>query len=213
MESHSRTVTWLCLIVLLAAVPLAAQQAASNPALMNPSSLTETAPDRYTVKFETSIGDIEIRVNKDWAPLGADRFYNLVKNGFYDECRFFRVVPNFIVQFGMPADPAVSKVWANASFQDDPVKRGNTRGRVVFATAGPNTRTTQLFINTNDNTFLDDQGFAAFGEVSKGMNLVTKINAEYGEQPNQGMIRSQGNAYLNKDFPKLDYIIRATIIE
>jgi peptidyl-prolyl cis-trans isomerase A (cyclophilin A) len=213
MESRFHTAIQIGLILLLVAVPLAAQQAGTNSALLNPSSLTETAPDRYTVNFETSLGDIEIRVNKDWAPLGADRFYNLVKNGFYDECRFFRVVPNFVVQFGMPADPAVSKAWANANIQDDPVKRGNTRGRVVFATSGPNTRTTQIFININDNSYLDDQGFAAFGEVRKGMDLVTKINAEYGEGPNQGMIRTQGNAYLNENFPKLDYIIKATIVE
>ena len=213
MRSRFHTAVQLSVLFLLVAFSLAAQEADAKPDLLVPSSLTETAPDEYTVRFETSQGDVEIQVNRTWAPRGADRFYNLVKNGFYDEARFFRVVNDFIVQFGLPADPAVGKAWASATFQDDPVRRPNRRGWVVFATAGPNTRTTQVFINTNDNDFLDAQGFAPFGQVTKGMNIVTRFNSEYGEAPDQGLIRSQGNAYLSGQFPKLDYIIKATIVE
>jgi len=213
MRSRFYIAAQLSLLLLLVAFPIAAQEASAEPDLLVPSSLTETAPDDYRVKFETSKGDVEIRVNRSWAPQGADRFYNLVKNGFYDDARFFRVVDGFIVQFGLPADPAVGKAWMSATIPDDPVRRPNRRSWVVFATAGPNTRTTQVFINTNNNEFLDDQGFAPFGQVTEGMNVVTNFNSEYGEAPDQGRIRTQGNAYLNAQFPNLDYIIKATIVE
>ncbi len=213
MASRFRTAAPLWLMALLVTVALAAQQAATNSVLMSPSKLTETAPDTYTVKLETSRGDIEIGVERAWAPLAADRFYNLVKNGFYDECRFFRIVPNFVVQFGMPADPALSKVWDKATMKDEPVKRGNLRGRVVFATSGRNRRTTQIFINLDDNHNLDYQGFATFGQVTGGWSNVFRLNPQYGERPDQRKIRTQGNAYLSENFPKLDYIIKATIVE
>jgi peptidyl-prolyl cis-trans isomerase A (cyclophilin A) len=199
--------------LMLASVGLAGQAANPNKAkLMNPAGMTEQAPPTYTVNLNTSKGLIVIQVHRDWAPIAADRFYNLVKNGFYDEARFFRVVPNFMVQFGMNADPAVTRAWSGAPMKDEPTKQGNKKGYVTFARTGaPNSRGTQLFINYKDNNFLDAQGFAAFGEVTKGMDIAESITAQYAEKPNQGEITSQGNAYLNKEFPKLDFIKTATI--
>jgi peptidyl-prolyl cis-trans isomerase A (cyclophilin A) len=196
---------------MLASVVLAGQ-GPDKTKLKNPAALTEQAPASYKVNLDTTKGLIVIQVHRDWAPLAADRFYNLVKNGFYDEARFFRVVPNFMVQFGMNADPAVTRAWANVPMKDEPTKQGNKRGYVTFArTSAPNSRGTQLFINYKDNNFLDAQGFAAFGEVTTGMDVAEKITSQYGEKPNQGEITASGNAYLNKEFPKLDYIKTATI--
>ncbi|MCG5053604.1 MAG: peptidylprolyl isomerase [Myxococcales bacterium] len=180
---------------------------------LSPDKLTETAPDKFTAVFETSAGTFEVEVDRSLAPKGADRFFNLVKHGFYDETRFFRVVPNFIVQWGLSGDPALNSTWREARIEDDPGKTTNARGTLVFATAGPNTRTTQLFINLKDNAFLDSMGFAPFGRVTKGMDVVEKITSEYGESPNQTQIQTQGNAYLVQAFPKLDYIKKASIQE
>jgi peptidyl-prolyl cis-trans isomerase A (cyclophilin A) len=191
----------------------AAPAAARPNPLMNPAALKAIAPELYRVKFTTTHGDFTVEVHRDWAPLGADRFYNLVKNRFFSDAAFFRYVPNFIVQFGLPADPKVAAVWQSANIKDDPVKQGNTKGTVVFATAGPGTRTTQLFVNLNDNTrSLDAQGFSAFGTVTEGMDVVQGLYSGYGEQPNQGAITAQGKAYLDKSFPKLDSIKSATVI-
>jgi peptidyl-prolyl cis-trans isomerase A (cyclophilin A) len=198
---------FVAVVVLAGAVALGAQA----DKLKNPAALVEQAPANYKASFDTSAGKFVIDVHRAWAPKGADRFYNLVKNGFYNECRFFRVVPNFMVQFGLNGDPAIQSVWANASITDDPVKQSNKKGYVTFATRGKDTRTTQVFINFKDNGFLDSQGFAPFGEVSSGMDVVEKINDQYGEKPNQGSIQSQGNAYLKAQFPKLDYVKTATI--
>ena len=145
--------------------------------LRNPASLTEKAPATYKVNFDTSKGAFVVEVHRDWAPNGADRFYNLVKNGFYDDVRFFRVIPNFMAQFGIHGNPGVMAAWRPAQIKDDPVKQSNKRGTLTFATAGPNTRTTQLFINFGDNAALDKQGFAPIGEVVKGMDVVDKIAA------------------------------------
>ena len=183
----------------------------SKEMLKTPSALTEQAPATYKAKFDTSKGPFVIEVHRAWAPKGADRFYNLVKNGFFDDTRFFRVVPDFMVQFGIHGDPAIQKNWANANIQDDSKNQSNKKGFVTFATRGPNTRTTQIFINYKDNGFLDSQGFTPFGQVVTGMEVVEKINNQYGEKPNQGSIQSEGNAYLNKDFPKLDFVKKATI--
>ena len=177
--------------------------------LMEPASdeMKTEAPQKYAVTFETTVGNFVLTVYRDWAPRGADRFYNLVTNGFYNEQRFFRVVPGFVVQWGMSGDPEITKQWANAHFLDDPVKESNTRGRISFAaTNRPNSRTTQVFINLGDNTNLDDMRFAPFGEVTEGLDVVEKINAEYGQQANQGSIAEQGNAYLQEVFPNMDYI-------
>lgn len=185
--------------------------------LSNPASLNEKAPATYKVKFDTSKGAFVVEVHRAWAPNGADRFYNLVKNGFYNDARFFRVISGFMVQFGINGNPQISKVWRDANIKDDPVKASNTRGMITFATAGPDTRTTQVFVNFGNNAGLDDQGFAPFGQVISGMEVVDSIYAEYGEGaprgdgPDQGLVQSQGNAYLKKDFPKLDYIKTATI--
>jgi len=186
--------------------------AAVRPSLLNPASLTARAPADFKVKFTTSAGDFLVEVHKDWAPLGADRFYNLVRRGFFTNASFFRVVPGFVVQFGLSADPAVNKVWEKATIKDDPVKQSNKRGALVFATAGPNTRTTQLFINFADNVRLDGMGFAPFGEVIDGMDVVDKIYAGYGEQPHQDLITAQGDAYISKNFPKIDKIKLARVL-
>ena len=181
----------------------------NEEALMEPTSdeMKTEAPEEYAVTFETTAGNFVLTVYRDWAPRGADRFYNLVTNGFYNEQRFFRVVPGFVVQWGMSGDPEITKEWANAQFLDDPVKESNTRGRISFAaTNRPNSRTTQVFINLGDNTNLDGMRFAPFGEVTEGMDVVDKINAEYGQQASQGYIAEQGNAYLQEAFPNMDYI-------
>ncbi|GBD31837.1 MAG: hypothetical protein KatS3mg081_1584 [Gemmatimonadales bacterium] len=193
----------------------AAEAAAPANPLLNPNSpeMNQTAPDVYRVRFETSKGEFIVEVTRAWAPKGADRFYNLVRHGFYDGARFFRVVPGFVVQFGINGDPQISARWRTARIEDDPVTQSNRRGTITFATAGPNSRTTQVFINYADNTNLDGQGFAPFGRVVQGMDVVDRINAEYGQSPNQGMIQQRGNAYLEAEFPRLDYIIRATVVQ
>jgi len=187
--------------------------------LMNPAALTEKAPDAFRVKFETSKGDFVVEVSRAWAPNGADRFYNLVKNGYYDEVRFFRVVRGFMAQFGISGDPAVGAIWRIANIQDDPVKASNTRGMVTFATAGRNTRTTQLFINYGDNSGLDPQGFSPFGKVVEGMEVVDGLHSGYGDAPprgsgpDQGRLQKEGNAYLSSEFSKLDFIKKATVVK
>jgi peptidyl-prolyl cis-trans isomerase A (cyclophilin A) len=158
-----------------------------------------------------------IEVTRAWAPKGADRFYNLVKNGFYDNVRFYRVISGFMAQFGINGDPAIMASWRAAQISDDPVSQSNTRGMVSFATAGANTRTSQVFINFGDNPRLDQFGFAPFGKVVSGMNVVDSLNGEYGENaprgsgPDQSRLQAEGNAYLIKDFPRMDYIRKATI--
>jgi len=177
-----------------------------------PASFQVRAPATFNVTFDTTKGPVVVEVHRDWAPIGADHLYELVKSGYFDGCRFFRVVPHFIVQFGIGGDPAATRKWKASNLKDDPVLRHNTRGTLVYATAGPNTRTTQLFINLVDNTqSLDPQGFAPFGNVVSGMDAVDTIYPGYGEAPDQGAIERQGNAYLQGQFPKLDYIRKATI--
>ena len=206
------TVVTVAALTLATASLFAAGQAAGAASIKNPASLKETAPATYRANFDTSAGTFVVEVHRDWAPLAADRFYNLVKNGFFDNARFFRVVPNFMVQFGINGDPAIAASWQNANLKDDPSgKQSNKKGYVTFATRGKDTRTTQVFINFKDNSFLDSQGFAPFGEVTTGMDVVEKITDQYGEKPNQGSIQSQGNTYLKAQFPKLDYVKKATI--
>jgi peptidyl-prolyl cis-trans isomerase A (cyclophilin A) len=184
----------------------------AKSALMKPSALKEKAPAMYTAKFDTTAGVFQVEVHTDWAPNGADRFYNLVKNGYYDGCRFFRVVPGFMVQFGINGDPAIQRNWESATIPDEPVKQGNTRGSITYAkTSAPNSRTTQVFINFKDNSGLNRTGFAPFGKIISGMDVVDKIYSAYGERPEQARIQTEGTAYLAKSFPKLDYIKKATI--
>lgn len=185
--------------------------AAGHASLLRPATLNATAPAEFKVRFTTTVGDVVLQVHRDWAPLGADRFYNLVKNGFYSNAAFFRVVPRFVVQFGLSPNPAYSKVWQEAKIQDDKVTHSNKRGTLVFATAGPNTRTTQLFINTVDNARLDGMGFAPFGEVVEGMENVDKIFPGYGQRPDQEQIVAEGDAYITKNFPEMDKIKTAKV--
>lgn len=180
--------------------------------------MNEQAPDTYRARFETSKGDFVIEVHRDWAPNGADRFYNLVRSGYYDGVRFFRVIDGFMAQFGMHPDPLVTAQWRAAQIQDDPVVESNTRGRVTFAMTGqPNSRTTQVFINYRDNSNLDEMGFAPIGEVVEGMEVVDQLYSGYGEGaprgsgPDQAQIQARGNEYLNAEFPELDYIVHASI--
>jgi peptidyl-prolyl cis-trans isomerase A (cyclophilin A) len=203
----TRLATALALAVALMAPSMAAAQAS----LKNPASLNEKAPATYKVRLDTTAGPVVIEVHRDWAPLGADRFYNLVKNGFYDNVRFFRVIPGFMAQGGMNGDPAIQKLWGRNNFPDDPVKQSNKRGFVTFAkTQAPNSRSTQFFINYRDNSNLDSQGFAPFGQVLSGMEAVDKFEA-YKNVPDQGLITAEGNAYLQRDYPKLTVIKKATI--
>ena len=219
MKKARYFVSFGALVMLAAASLLLAQ--APNAALKDPAALKEMAPAMYKVNFDTSAGLFEVEVHRDWAPNGADRFYNLVKNGFFDNARFFRVITGFMVQFGISGDPSVNAVLRNARIPRDPVKESNKRGYLTFAMQGgpngPDTRTTQVFINFRDNANLDGSGFAAFGMVTKGMDVVDKFYAGYGEGapsgngPSQERLQSEGNAYLTKEFPKMDYIKKATI--
>jgi peptidyl-prolyl cis-trans isomerase A (cyclophilin A) len=183
--------------------------------LLTPAKWKEKAPDTYKVKFETTRGDFTITVTRAWSPLGADRFYNLVKHHFYDNAAFFRVVPQFVVQFGISSTPSVSGAWKHTEIKDDPVTQTNKRGTIVFATAGPNTRTTQVFINLKDNGRLDGMGFSPFGVVDGGgMNVVEMMYEGYGDSagPDQDQLEKQGDPYLRKGWPKLDYIKSATLL-
>jgi len=197
----------------------ASQRPAPRISLLNPSYFKEQAPATFKARFTTTKGDFVVEVTRAWAPLGADRFYNLVKNHFYDGAAFFRVLPGFVAQFGLSARPEVSRVWASANIKDDPVTQSNLQGYLTFATAGPNTRTTQLFINLADNKALDRMGFAAFGKVIEGMDVVQNFYSGYGEGaprgngPDQGRITNEGKAYLDKSFPRLDSIKTAEIVQ
>ena len=179
-------------------------------AILALAGAANAAPAAYQVKFETSAGDFVIDVTRDWAPNGADRFYDLVTAKFFDDCRFFRVMKGFMVQWGINGTPSVNEHWA--SIKDDDVRKSNSKGRISFAAAGKNSRTTQVFINYGDNSRLDRSGFSPFGEVSTGMDVVEKIFAQYGEEPDQLKIRTQGNAFLQGRYPRLDYIKKATIV-
>jgi peptidyl-prolyl cis-trans isomerase A (cyclophilin A) len=187
-------------------------------ALLHPALLKDRSPDEYKVKFTTTRGDFTVTVNRAWAPIGADRFYNLVKHHFYDNASFFRVLPGFVVQFGISVYPPVSAAWKNADIKDDPVTQSNLRGYLVFATAGANTRTTQVFVNLVDNKRLDSMGFAAFGQVTEGMNVVETMYEGYGEGapqgagPDQDQMEKQGKPYLDKGWPKLDSIKTTTLL-
>jgi cyclophilin family peptidyl-prolyl cis-trans isomerase len=191
---------------------------ASASDFTDPAKLTEKAPESFKVKFETTKGNFTVEVTRSLAPHGADRFYNLVRSGYFKDVAFFRVIPGFMCQFGIHGDPKVSAAWRKAQIPDDPGKASNTRGAITFATAGPNTRTTQLFISFGDNNRLDSMGFSPFGKVTEGMDVVDKINGEYGEGaprgrgPDQGRIQAEGNAYLKKDFPNLDYIKSTAVV-
>jgi peptidyl-prolyl cis-trans isomerase A (cyclophilin A) len=199
--------------------PLTRITAASAIAALLIASGASAADEPYRVKFETSAGDFVVEVHPDWAPNGAARFKELVEARFYDDCRFFRVVKGFMAQFGMNGDPEVNDKWREMKIKDDPNKKSNTRGLMTFATSGPDSRTTQLFINFGDNSFLDNQGFSPFAEVVEGMDVVDKLYNGYGDGPPRGrgprqdLVAQQGNEYLNDKFPMLDSIKTARLVE
>jgi peptidyl-prolyl cis-trans isomerase A (cyclophilin A) len=188
------------------------------PLLLDPSRATEQAPDRFRVRFETTKGPFVVEVTRAWAPRGADRFYNLVRAGYYDDVAFFRVIEGFMVQFGINGDPRVNAVWREARISDDPVTQSSRRGMVTYAMAGPDSRTSQLFINFKDNQGLDGQGFAPFGRVIEGMPVVDSLYSGYGEGapqgmgPSQGRAQGEGNAYLRGSFPRLDFVKTARLV-
>jgi peptidyl-prolyl cis-trans isomerase A (cyclophilin A) len=191
--------------------------AAPGAALLDPSRATERAPARFRVRFATTKGPFVVEVTREWAPRGADRFYNLVRAGYYDDVAFFRVIEGFMVQFGINGDPRVNAAWRAARIPDDPVTQSNRRGMVTYAMAGPDTRTTQLFINFRDNPGLDGQGFAPFGRVVEGLAVVDSLYSGYGEGaprgtgPDQGRAQSEGNAYLRQAFPRMDFVKTARV--
>jgi len=211
---------WKRLFPLIGAVCLAAPLAAFDAALLKPAGLREKAPGTFRVRFETTQGAFTLRVHRDWSPLGADRFFSLVRHGYYDGNSFFRVLPGFVVQWGLHPAPQVAAAWTEATIPDDPKAQSNLKGRLTFATAGPNTRTTQLFINLADNPRLDGMGFTPFAEIEgDGLAVVQKLYAGYGEGaprgrgPDQERIEREGEAYLRAQYPRLDAIRRAVIVE
>lgn len=212
MNRHA--VFLLCLLLAGCSTP-PKKEAAAEPDKKAPEKKADAspvgAPKLFNVKLETSKGPITIEVHRDWAPRGADRFYELVKDGYYNEARFFRVIPNFVAQFGLASTPAMTKKWAK-SIDDDPVAHTNSVGTVTFATAGRNSRDAQVFINLRSNQSLDSQGFAPFGKVSEGMAVVEKLYGKYGDGPDQEALTRRGNSYLKSSFPLLDYIKTATIL-
>lgn len=209
---------WLTACATVAPVPAPAPE---PPPLLNPggAAMQQQAPDSFKVLFETTAGDFVVQVVRDWAPLGADRFYNMARHGYFDGVRFFRMVPRFVVQFGLHGDTAVTRAWRGSTILDDSVRTSNRRGTLTFATAGPNTRANQFFVNLVDNARLDAQGFAPIGRVIGGMDTVDRFHAGYGEMapsgqgPNQGRIMAEGEAYLAAEFPLLDRIVRARLLE
>jgi peptidyl-prolyl cis-trans isomerase A (cyclophilin A) len=208
-----------CLPLMATAQEETAEQPKPNPALLDPSLANEKAPDLYRVKMETTSGDFVIEVHREWAPRGADRFYNLVKIGYFNDVAFFRVLSGFMAQAGFNGDPAVSMAWLNSRIKDDPVTKSNTQGMVSFANGGPNTRSAQFFINYGDNSYLDDMSFSPFGKVVEGFESVKALYSGYGEcEPNgkgpaQSKLYRRGNPYLEAEFPELDYIKKATVVE
>ena len=210
---------YLKLLVPIFSILLILSCSTSSPLMdPDPGELSEKAPAKFTVMFKTSKGDFHVEVERNNSPLAVDRFYYLVKNNYYNFNRFFRVLPNFVVQWGMRGIPTIDEIWGNKGIQDEPVKLSNTKGTIAFARSGPNTRSNQLFINLADNKRLDVsdfnnvKGFPAFGKVIKGMDVVESINSEYRQEPDQDSIKTLGNGYLKKNYPNLDYIISTKII-
>lgn len=223
MNVPSRSLGWLAVTLsFMASISTisAAGEKGSHPGLKDPRFAAEKAPDSYKVKVETTKGDFVIEVDREWAPNGADRFYNLVTVGYYKNTAFYRVIPGFMAQVGMNGDPDIQAAWSEFPIKDDPILKDNTRGMVTFAAKSvPNSRTTQIFVNYGDNTYLKRHGrFSPFGQVVEGMQVVDSLYSGYGEGapsgkgPSQAEINRHGNAYLKKEFPELDYITRATIV-
>lgn len=220
MRVSLRTICAVVLFPLTACSTLGRTESAAA-ILMNPAhpGMNAAAPASYQIRFETTKGPIVMEVTREWAPRGADRLYNLARRGFYDGAAFYRVVPGFVVQFGLPADPALGAVWRDLPIEDDPVRESNRRGYVSYATSGPDSRTVQLFINLADNSPLDLQGFAPVGRIVEGMEVVDSLYAGYGDGglfsagPDQTRLALEGSAYLEQAFPLLDRIISARVLE
>jgi peptidyl-prolyl cis-trans isomerase A (cyclophilin A) len=214
------TLTTLLITSIFSAAVVAGchSEGSQDDLLLHPARLRATAPSVYDVEFHTTKGNFVVRVTRAWAPRGADRFYNLVEHHFFDGAAFFRVLAGFVAQFGISPSPRIAAAWANATIPDDPVVKSNLRGTLCFATAGPNTRTTQMFINLGNNARLDTMGFSPFGEVIEGMNVVDELYSGYGDGPpggqgpSQSLISREGSAYLEKDFPRLDRILSARVL-
>ena len=213
---------FIALTTLLAAAPQALSPEDRSRALHDPhdSLWSQPAPSMYRVRIETTKGIVLLEVTRALAPHGADRFYHLVQAGFYDNSRFFRVISGRFAQFGIPGDPVIAKIWQNERFPDDPVKESNVRGTFAFAMTGPDARTTQIYINTGDQSRLDQMGFAPFGKVVEGMSVIDKLYAGYGETSgggmragHQGKLFEEGSAYLDREFHLLDRLVRAEIIQ
>lgn len=204
----------LALLSILVALAAAGATAAAPPSLLHPATLKAKAPAVYSVAFKTTKGTFVITVHRAWAPHGADRFYNLALAHFYDGVSLFRVVPGFVVQFGIGTTSAIAKAWQRSSIPDDPVKTSNAKGTVTYADAGPKTRTTQVFVNLANNKFLDSQGFAPFGVVSSGMNVIAKLYSGYKDKPtaDEFQMIEHGNAFTQKQFPRLDHIVTARLV-
>ena len=197
-------------LLVAAAATVSAQAPKAN--LLKPATVAEKAPPVFRARIENTRDTFVIEVHRDWAPNGADRFYSLVRAGFYDKCSFFRVLPYFMAQFGIHGDPKVQAAWRTATIPDDPVKMSNKMGYVSFAMTGANTRTTQVFINYRDNVLLDSQGFAPFGVVVEGLTNAGQLESKFGDRPDQKRLELEGNAYLVREFPGMSYITRATIV-
>ena len=214
MRSHTARAHVTAVAAIAAAIITTAGVATlAQSKLSDPSAHTETAPELFRARFETSKGPFVIEVHRAWAPIGVDRFYNLVKNGFYDGTRFFRVRPGFMAQFGINGNPQIQSAWQRAFLRDDPVTQKNVRGFVSFTTEGrPQSRFTQIFINYADNSHLDADGFAPFGQVVDGMETVEKLFSPSDPQPDQRRVLREGNEYLQAEFPKLDFVKKATIV-
>ncbi len=201
--------------------PAVAKPAPASSPLLSPETANAKAPEVFKAKFSTTKGDFVIEVHRSWAPYGADRFYNLVKVGFFKDVAFFRVLPGFMVQFGIHGSPEVMAKWRGAPIPDDKmIGHSNAPGTITYATSGPNSRTTQLFISYGNNAGLDGQGFTPFGKIVKGMDVVNSIYKGYGggpdeggRGPSQGRFQAEGNAYINRDFPKMDFIKSASLVE
>jgi peptidyl-prolyl cis-trans isomerase A (cyclophilin A) len=212
MKPKDLVTTLLASVIAIACAKDSPPPQRSDSASPAPPGTATRAPDSFRVAFETTRGNFVVEVFRNWSPRGVDRFHELVTSGYFTDVAFFRVLPGFVAQFGMHGDPALNQRWKERSIPDDPVAQSNKRGTIVFATAGPNTRGNQFFINFADNTPLDAQGFSPFGRVVEGMNVVDSIYAGYGESPDQSRIASEGNAYLKREFPRLDYIKSARVV-
>jgi peptidyl-prolyl cis-trans isomerase A (cyclophilin A) len=198
--------------LLAAAIAVGVAAASGGPSLPHPSSLHKKAPATFSARFKTTKGSFVVKVTRSWAPKGADRFYNLVYYHFYDNQPLFRVRPGFVVQWGISMQPPIAKAWQNATIKDDPRTQSNVKRTITFATAGKNTRTTQVFVNLGSNAFLNSQGFSPFGTITRGFSVFAKLVHKYGDGPSQQYMTQKGEHWVRENYPKLDWITTARIV-